>query len=233
MPLIPFPAVMNFPGVPELPKMPGVDYLPTLVLGGVQSVLYRSLAQGGKWGVFDASGNPVHGIPDDNFLSATFGVGGTSVSVASFDFTNENKISDFPIERGSFAQFNKVETPATAKVPLTITGTEDDRRRFLDAIDKAAHSIGLYSVVTPERRYLNYTIQGYNYSRKAMNGLNMLTVTIDLMEIREVSAAYTSATLPTYSAKAPDDAPAVNTGSVQPKQSILQQGWSAVKGLFQ
>ena len=73
---------------------------------------------------------------------------------------------------------------------MLLDGSESDRTYFLNAIDAATKSTDLYSVVTPEVTYINYTISKYNYSRRAAKGATLLMVEIHLVEIRQVSVAY-------------------------------------------
>lgn len=231
MPLINFPMVLNFAGVPPLARDPLKTYTPSLVLGTVAGALWQATVTRNMWGIYDADGIAIHGIDQDKFLNRTVSAlrGGTQVSTISLDFTNENKIADYPIERGSFAQFNKVQTPNVYKVQMAIGGTEDDRRTFLRAIDAASYSLKLYSVVTPEEEYFNVTIKGYSYSRKAQDGAHFILVTLDLLEIREVSAQYTTATI-APAVKNKDDAAATTAGKVQGKnESIAQSLFNAAK----
>ncbi len=48
----------------------------------------------------------------------------------------------------------------------------------------------MYSVVTPEVTYINYSIERYDYSRKHDAGVTLLELSISLKEIREVSAQF-------------------------------------------
>ena len=48
---------------------------------------------------------------------------GSTLSTNSVDFSKDTKVSDFPVEQGSFASYNKVETPASPIVTLCLTGS--------------------------------------------------------------------------------------------------------------
>jgi hypothetical protein len=206
-------------------------------LGALQSVLWRVIQVGDQWGVFDSKGrsvgNPaiVTGILGDALES--LGLGST-YSTDSVEFLKETAVSDFPVERGSFASYNKVEAPATPTVKLALQGTESQRKSFLDAIDKACKSTDLYSVVTPEVTYKDYSIERYDYSRRAQHGATLLIVSLNLKEVRQVSAQFTT----TQKINDPKNAgatPQADTGKVQPKvpdSSTLRKGIETFGKIF-
>ena len=157
------------------------------------------------------------------------------MSTGSVDYSKETRVSDFPLERGSFAAYNKVETPAAPQVVLCMQGSEKNRRTFLEAIDKAVKSTDLYSVVTPEVTYIDYSIERYNYSRRSSKGATLLIVEITLKEIRQVSAQYTQSNK--GQVDAPKDAgatPQADNGKVQaqtPPPSTLKSIANKLPGL--
>lgn len=194
MALIPFPNVPKLPGVPALPRSP--NFPPSLKagLGLLQGTLWRIFQVETQWGIWDSKGNP---LGDPSKFTGAFnraleaaGIGST-LSTSSVDYSKETRVSDFPIERGKFASYNKVETPASPQVVLCMQGSEKNRTSFLKAIDAACKSTDMFSVVTPEVTYINYTIERYNYGRHNFKGATLLTVEISLKEVREVSAQYT------------------------------------------
>lgn len=193
MPLIPFPNIPNVPGVPALPRSPNFPPAARATLGALQGLLWRVFQVQTRWGIFDSKGRP---LGDPSKLSGlasaaldAIGIGST-LSTGSVDYSKETRVSDFPIEQGSFASYNKVETPASPSVTLCFTGSESGRRSFLEAIDSACKSTDLYSVVTPEVTYINYSVERYNYQRRSSKGATLLIVEISLKEIRQVSALY-------------------------------------------
>jgi hypothetical protein len=168
-------------------------------------------------GIFDADGNQLGLHTGSSITSALTGqVTGTSaptLSTLGFDFMKETRISDFPVEAGAFANYNKVETPANPVVTLALSGTEDDRTRFLTAIDAACVSTDLYTVVTPEITYANYSVERYTYSRRAYKGATLLIVELSLKEIRQATATY--AKVPIVNPQNPAATPQVSNGMTQ------------------
>src|SRR5574337_124086 len=94
---IPFPNVPNVAGVPALLR--NVSNIGMAVTGALAVVAkYGSLSNflAPKWGIFRA----------DNLTPVVI-----ADSVVSVDYRNESRISDFPVELGSFGSYNKVATP--------------------------------------------------------------------------------------------------------------------------
>jgi len=212
MSLIPFPDVPVAGGVPLIPRSLSAPPAGRLALGVLQGIIWRSFQIDSRWGIFDSQGKAL-GNPS-SFLSpilSSVGVG-SELSTKSVEYSKETRVSDFPVERGGFAAYNKVELPAEARVSLCMSGSESDRQALLAAIDAAVKSVDVYSVATPEVTYINYSIEYYNYQRKNDRGANLLTIELGLREIREVSAKITSKQAKSVSAATPED-----NGKVQPQ----------------
>ena len=228
MPTIPFPNVPKLPGVPAIPRSPKFPPVVQAALGVLQGALWSVLQVQTQWGIFDAKGKA---LADPRKFQGLAGkllnsLGGTSYSTGAVDFSKETKVSDFPLERGGFADYNKVEMPAAPLVTLCMGGSEKDRKKFLDAIDAACLSTDLFSVVTPEVTYIGYSIERYSYQRRNSHGASLLMVEISLREIRQVSAQYS--VVDRGAIETPKDAgaaPQVDNGKVQavtPNKSTLK-----------
>jgi hypothetical protein len=226
MPNIPFPSVPAYPGVPALTRPIQIAVarnVPlSIAIGTVENLLIQALQQAPRWGIFDAAGNQLgidanSGNPIITALTSQItGITAPVLSTFAFEFRKETKISQFPIEGGSFASFNKVELPANPIVTLVMDGSESDRTNFLSAIDDACKSTALYSVVTPEVTYANYSLESYSYQRRATRGATLLMVEVVLEEIRQVSAAFSTATKPIVNPQNPAATPQTNSGMTQP-----------------
>lgn len=219
MPLIAFPNIPFVPGVPLIPRSPLFPPTVQIALGLVQSLLWQVFQSQTRWGIFDESGAPIFNTATFDLLSSN------SLSTYGVDYSKETKVSDFPIEGGSFASFNKVETSAAPVVTLIFSGSESDRASFINTIDAACKSQNLYSIATPEVTYINYSIARYGYQRRNDHGANIYIVEIGLMEIREVSAQFAQIS-PIKDPKALGATPPVDTGKVQakvPEQSTFKR----------
>lgn len=239
MALIPFPNVPNAPGVPQLPRVAGGAAFAQGTLALAQGALWRVLQTQSQWGIFDANGKP---LADPDQFTGTSGAllnaagFGRTVSTGAVDFAKEMRVSDFPVERGEFASYNKVETPANPLVTLCMSGSESERTKFLNAIDAATKSTALFSVVTPEVTYINYSVDRYNYQRRHDRGANLLMVEISLKEVREVSAQYSVSNKGNVSTpKEAGATPQVDSGKVQaqaPRESVLKSASKKLSALF-
>ena len=238
MALIPFPNVPKLPGVPAIPRSAKFPPAARVALGLLQGVLWRSFQVQTRWGIWDSKGKPL-GDPSkftgliSNAREDADRV--STLSTGSVDYSKETRVSDFPLERGSFAAYNKVETPASPVVTLCFQGSEGERKTFLDAIDAACKSTDLYSVVTPEVTYINYTVERYNYARHNSKGATLLIVEITLKEIRQVSALYTTSNKGQVdNPKEAGATPQADNGKVQaqtPKPSTLKSIANKLPGL--
>lgn len=240
MPNIPFPDVPAYPGVPQIPR--SVTASPVIALGvaPVLSVLANALQYPSPWGIYDSSGNLL-GISDANpslsqiLTNQILGGSPSAIqSTISFDFLKEFRISDFPVEAGSFASYNKVQMPENPVVTISLSGNESDRQTFLNAIDAASNSLDFYFVNTPESVFGPYSIERYTYTRRASKGATLLTVEISLKEIRQVSASFSQSS-PIVSPQTPSATAQVDTGITQtstPNQSTLYSIMQALPGLI-
>lgn len=235
MALIPFPNVPKLPGVPAIPRSAKFPPAARVALGLLQGALWRIFQVQNQWGIFDSKGKPLadprrfQGLAGDLLNT----LGGTTVSTGALDYSKETKVADFPVERGGFASYNKVETAAAPVVTLCMNGNEGDRKKFLDAIDKATKSTDLYSVVTPEVTYIDYAIERYNYQRRSSKGATLLIVDISLKEVRQVSAQ-SNKNGQVGDTKEAGATPQVDSGKVQaqtPKASTLKSLADKLPGL--
>ena len=198
----PFPNVPLVPGVPALLR--SLLFPPTPVPAFMQrdSALVVQPSDAPKWGIFDKSGARVL-VPD---------------SVVGFSFMNEFRISDYPLEAGAFESYNKAAMPFDARMVMTKGGKTSDRQIFLDTLDILISSLDLVDVVTPDKIYYNANIIHYDYERGSKNGMQLLTVSVFLREIRLASSADTSTTAaPLANTQDPSGADPIAVGSVQPQ----------------
>lgn len=241
MPTIPYPNVPDVPGVPAIPRSPNFPPVAGLVLDGVQGALWRAVGVEQKWGIWTMKGDKPDKLFADPSLFPgmlgvavqTFGgllpfnaIGSATLSVGSVDYSKEMKVADFPVERGGFASYNKVEQPAVATLVVNFSGTETERQTFINLVESATLSTELFAVVTPEKTYLNYTMESYSYRRSRDGGAYMYVVEIPMREIRQVTSSYSVANPGNVGETKQSSAqPPVDNGKTQPtapKQSVFK-----------
>jgi hypothetical protein len=121
-----------------------------------------------QWGIFGSSGQPI--------LVAD--------SVAAVEYTREYDISDYPVEQGGFASYNKVQTPFQARVSLLSNRT---RQQLLNTLEAAVASLQLVSIVTPEITYPNANLIRYHLQREVEHGVTLIRVDVWAEEVRILS----------------------------------------------
>lgn len=203
VPKSPFPNVPPLPGVPQVRRNPLFPTSAPPVLGLALAVgrLWQSLTATPQWGIFNAKGQRVV-LPD---------------SVMDLAQRNDSRISDFPVQAGSFASYNKVANPFDVVVRLVKGGTKAERQLFLEAVQGLAESLDLFTVLTPERSYRNVNVTGYELTRRGVGGAHFLDVDVFLREVRQVSPQYSEAAKSTQNAQDPGSVPPANQGKLQPQ----------------
>lgn len=186
-----FPNVPDVPGVPPLLRAPGIatgDLAPLLTGDSIDGV-----SEGPQWGIFKDDSRVV--TPD---------------SVISFEFMREWQIATYPLEKGAFESYDKVQTPFEVRFRLSKSGSQADRTAFISELDAIVGTTERYDAVTPERTYTGVNITHYDYRRSLDNGARMFLVDVWAMEIREdATATFTNVASPGASNPA-------DSGVVQP-----------------
>ena len=153
--------------------------------------------------------------------------GGDAVNFDVFcemECKGENQVAYEPLEKGSFAAYNKQASPLQLRVVLAMTGDPSVQQAALERIEELCSGTELVSLITPQQEYASLNIESYNYRRNETSGASMLTVELMLVEIRQVeSAATTKATqseskpISSANAKNPSNTTKVSTGQTQTK----------------
>lgn len=188
-----------------MPKVP--NFIPKSVLTSIGlSLGGAALINGvfGKtWGIVNQFGIPV--VLADTVVSMNYDAGAS--------------ISKYPVERGSFASYNKVNNPSMASVQMAKGGESVlGRSLFLTQLEALLKSTLSFHIITPEYVYMNYQIIGLSTARSAQDGAAMIRVNIDLEEVLEANVEYDIEEV-----KAPSDSKTVDGGAQpsRPRASVL------------
>lgn len=106
------------------------------------------------------------------------------------------KVSDFAVENGAFASYNKVNTPYSAHIQLAVTDTAARRQAFLARLSTLRTGIQRVNIVTQDRTYLNATLAEYSVDRTRERGWGKIVADLHFIEVREVFPQYTNARPP-------------------------------------
>lgn len=166
-----------------------------------------------------------------SIFSSTWGIysGGSPIIVADtvtgFDYKQEWSLSDFPVERGAFETYDKVQLPFDVRVRFVAGDTLANRSALLGSLAAIAGTTQLFDAVTPEATYTNVNITHYDYRRSARRGLGLLEVDVWCLEVRQGAMTIgTSTASPSASAQQ-------NGGSVQPTTASPAQKTGAIGGI--
>lgn len=171
------PDIPNWKGVPNAALDAGISF------GGAALI---NKFFGNYWGIFNQFGVPL--LLADN--------------VISLQYQNQNRVVSAPIEKGSFASYNKVAAPWKATVQLSKgSGGTFERGAFLAQLEVLSKSTLKFIIITPEFVYKFANITGYDLAREAKDGATLIKVNVHLEEIREVTVKYDEEEV-----KQPDDA---------------------------
>lgn len=209
--------IKGMPSVPDLPFDPagvvgsGIDAL--ISFGGAFVI---GLIFGDRWGIFNEYGVPV--LLADN--------------VTSVEYNNSSDVVNAPLEKGTFATYNKVQNPYTATVQMTKGGGNATMRGlFIGQLEALAKSTLLFNVLTPEYVHRSAAIVGFGYKRLPSEGNRIIVATIELKEVREVVVKYDREEVAN-----PEDSATVDGGEVQAEpasESMLYTIGNKIRGFFQ
>jgi hypothetical protein len=200
--------------MPNVPNLPGVPPLNSYSAGGVvllaadiAAAIFGFSTQ--QWGIF-LDGEPV--LAYDNQVN--------------FSYSQEWKVSTYPVEQGAFQSYNKVQLPSQVRCRFSAGASATNRQEMLQSIDAVMSTTELYDVVTPEAVYLGYNFVRREYDREAAN-VGLVSIDVVLAEIME------TATAPFQNTQTPAVAGQVGLGNVGVPQtdaatqtSVAGQGWN-------
>jgi hypothetical protein len=144
----------------------------------------------------------------------------------SFDFEKSTDLATYRIQDGAFSSFNKTENPYIITPIIIKEGTEDERSRFLDVLDRMVLDTNIYDVVIPEHKYPRGNLVAYNYAKSAKSGMTVLIVQLVIQQV--LSASLAGEEQP----QTQDAQPVENNGLVSAIDNKVQQVKDSVLSLF-
>lgn len=228
-----YPDVPAFRGVPQLRRSPTPAQIQALAIAtaAINGRLWQSVSAAPTWGIYPAGFK--QNIAQPNLIDRLLGsfsnplrpqpeekANGRAIvpdSIYAFDYRNEYRVSDFPVQQGAFASYNKVATPFDVTLRLVKASTLEGRAQFLTQVDAVLNKLDLYDVVTPERTYRNVNMTRAEITRRSSQGAYFLTeVDVFFRQVVQVAAQYSTTQAATRDAENPSARPSVSQGIVQP-----------------
>lgn len=167
----PFPLLPDVPGVPAILRG-GAQLLDTLTLGFLGAGDFVNQLLGSEpveWGVFKDDGTAVADY--DSFIAVAY--------------RDDSRVSDYPLENGAFASYNKVENPYSVRVTLSCAGDIERRNAFQESLRSARRSLDLYTVLTEDGQYFSCNLIAIDWERTQSNGAHIIIAMCEFQEIRE------------------------------------------------
>lgn len=172
---------------------------------------------------------PVYAIVD----SETFEPLTVPDSWGEFAPRYESTASDYPVENGAFAIYNKVRRPIGVTVTLVKTGSDVARFTWLAAIQQSElqDPTRLFTLISPQGVYIDYTLLSIAYETRPDRGSNMLYLTLQFLQVAQIPSSDDSKTNVQEAKSSPldrigqvytDAANSVQTALIDAKNFILQ-----------
>lgn len=152
-------------------------------------------------------------------------------TVPRFEYRGESRVSDYPVEQGAFASYNKVAQPFDIRMMMVCSGLNFvqsgiqaiglnlgpkymQKTDFIDTLDYMLATTDLFTIVTPDKTYPSVNMVHYDYKRETKNGATMLIVDAWFQEIRVTGSATYSSSVASPSAADPVSVGTVHAGDL-------------------
>jgi hypothetical protein len=181
---------MSIPGVPAVP--PSVNLFAQIVLLVADAINFLSAFGTSQWGIFQDGLSVVE-----------------ADSVVSLGFKQDWAISTYATEQGGFQSYNRSTRPTALGCGFLRAARNPIAKHCWTALPQSLGTTELYDVVTPEQVYNNANIQQYSFQRSSQNGVGLIQVDVQLVEVR------VTATADFTNPQSPNAAGRINDGIVQ------------------
>lgn len=155
---------MAIPGLPALAADVIINAVQLLTVD-VLSILGAQNSQ--QWGLFQ-NGEPV--VTADN--------------VVAFDFRQDRRISNYPVEEGAFESYNKVPVPFDVRLTFSTGGSVAKRQEMINSIDAIIDSTDVFDGVTPEKVYTSINPVHQSMRRTGRSGAGLVVIDVYCQQIR-------------------------------------------------
>lgn len=159
---------MAIPGLPALAAGVVIDAV-SLITADILSIAGTFGTP--QWGLF-LNGEPA--VIADNVLS--------------FEFKQDFRISDYPVEQGAFETYNKVQVPYDVRLQFSTGGSVSERQTLIQSVDSIIGSTDTFDAVTPEKVYQSVNPVHQDIRRTSRNGVGLLVIDVYCREIRVTAA---------------------------------------------
>ncbi len=152
------------------------------------------------WAIYDENGRQI--LEKSVFLS--------------YSYSAPSKVMSTPIEKGSFAIYNKVIEPAILKLSLAFKGNDDELELAIKRCEKEKNNTSKLYILSPEKSYTNYSLRHFSYSKSALE--NVIIFDVEFAEILEIGSYYNSLVMPIENIVNASDASVYDRGRVRAEE---------------
>jgi hypothetical protein len=222
-----FPNVPKLPGVPQVLRQTYITSIPPVIgLGVALGRLWQALFTEPQWAIYKQQPPKVVAESPGVIPGPTVVAKRTPVvkpdSFLEFGYRNESTISDYPVQDGGFASYDKVANPYETFVRMSKGGSKAERKIFIDSLDDIVDTLDLYDILTPEKTFVGVNVLRYEINRRGNKDAYFFAeVDLYFREIRQVQATYATTSVVTQHALDPSAAPVANDGVVPVQGSTL------------
>ena len=132
-----------------------------------------------NWNIVDEEGERV--LTFDSFIKSSV--------------NSESKVTQMPVEKGSFVDYNIIKSPLNMTVTLVKSGSSDELGEYVNTLLELVDNTKIVTVITPEKEYNNMKLTKVNFDRSTDNGVNIILAECNFLEIRQVKSKYGNAKL--------------------------------------
>jgi hypothetical protein len=177
-------SLINYPDVPPLPGVPSLNRSNSGYVAAGLTLLGEILpltSFGLTWAiVYNDVGTKV--INPDSFVN--------------FEYVEERKIPNYPVQNGSFSNYNKVALPFDIRLTITCNGNGVmTKEQFLTTLDGMMDTLTLFSIITPDITFPSCNLINVDYRKESTRGATMIIAELSFKEIRVTASSSTPTTV--------------------------------------
>lgn len=116
-------------------------------------------------------------------------------SMLEMSVTEESDLPSEPIEKSSFAVYNRVISPLNVKCRLGLQGTDSELQTTLNRLSELRKGTEKLTFITPSATYNDLMLQSFDYRKDEHTGHNVLLVDLTMVEVREVASFQTTSSV--------------------------------------
>ena len=135
-------------------------------------------------------------------------------SFVDFEYKEDHKIPNYPIQNGGFQSYNKIALPYEIKLTIA-QGNSNYIATLLMEIQALVDDVQILSIVTPDKIYPSVNLIHFDYKKQATNGAVLLIANLTFQEVKVIVA-------PSKPCSSPNSATATINGQVSCKTPTVK-----------